>query len=281
MKKPKVVILNITHGDNPYMDKSPFLPVAAGACRSDITNDASGEDNISNKNKWYGDFTSLYWAWKNLKDVDIIGTSHYRRYLSDIDYLEHASYDLSWSEFYYNKYKVNQFEKDLKQYDFVMARTVEYECSLRSQYLECHPYPHNLEVVRKTLKEMHPEALPIWDKYMDGNILRYGFIFITTWTNFDKLCGWLYPILQRCEEQIKIEEFHGHQERVIAYLYERLVPIFLETYNMKIKSYPMFFIDEASRQTIKGIKRTYWKQHSYIYRSIKSIYYTIKNACKK
>ena len=106
MKKPKVVILNITHGDNPYMDQPPFLPIAAGACRSDIVNDACGEDNISAKNKWYGDFTSLYWAWKNLKDIDIIGTSHYRRYLVDDDVLNQwqQEYVLSWDKFAKRKY---------------------------------------------------------------------------------------------------------------------------------------------------------------------------------
>ena len=119
MKKQKVVILNITHGDHPYMDKSPFLPIATGACRNDILNDACGDDNISCKNKWYGDFTSIYWAWKNLKNVDIIGTSHYRRYLSNRESEYKISY-ITWKDFCKSNYSVSIFEKALKEYDFLM-----------------------------------------------------------------------------------------------------------------------------------------------------------------
>ena len=38
-------------------------------------------DHISDKNCYYSELTGLYWVWKNVTDVDIVGSCHYRRYL--------------------------------------------------------------------------------------------------------------------------------------------------------------------------------------------------------
>lgn len=272
MNKNKVVILNITHGDNPYCDKPPFLPIAAGACRHDITTDADGEDNISKKNRWYGDFTSIYWAWKNLKNVDVIGTSHYRRYILDEDSSTHKLF-YTWEEFCSKERSVSSFCKELEKYDFIMPYPVDFQVTLREQYVEAHPYPENLKLVDSVLKEMCPEASLIWEKYMNGHTMRYGFLFITTWSNFDQLCSWLYPILQRCEERLSLSNFSGYQERVIAFLYERLVPVFIETYGMTVKSYPMCLITESmqvlyyEREQYEQMSRFYKDQYEQIRKS--------------
>lgn len=44
-----------------------------------IQRDDTG-DNISLKNSSYCELTGMYWAWKNLRGVDVIGLCHYRRY---------------------------------------------------------------------------------------------------------------------------------------------------------------------------------------------------------
>lgn len=260
MRKPKVVILNITHGDNPYMDKSPFLPIAAGACRSDITNDACGEDNISDKNKWYGDFTSLYWAWKNLKDVDIIGTSHYRRYLADSNWLSkwQDEYYLSWPKFIQRKYQIHKLIRLLNRCDFVMLYTLQLGTqTVREQYIQYHPYPENLDYVTEALRKIHPESVEVWLQMLEENSLQLGYLFLTRWKQFDELCEWIYPVLTEIEKQIDISKYEGYQSRVIAFLYERLVPVFLKTKGYRIEHRAVYFIEPTLPYSVSDYKKQY------------------------
>lgn len=274
VKKPKVVILNITHGDNPYMDQPPFLPIAAGACRSDITNDACGEDNISAKNKWYGDFTSLYWAWKNLKDVDIIGTSHYRRYLADDNLLSNwqDEYYLAWQGFMQRKYHVRRLMRLLKKCDFVMLHTLQFDRTVREQYIQYHPFPENIDYVTEALQKVHPESVDVWLQMLEEKSLQLGYLFITRWEKFDELCAWLYPLLLELEKLIDVSQYEGYQSRVIAFLYERLVPVFLRTKGYKIEGRSVYFIDADSQDTVSDYKWRYFEfLKMQMWRRIKNI----------
>ena len=63
--------------------QEPYLPIQLGKTLTDvdlgITTDNTG-DNISYKNLSFCELTGVYWAWKNLKNTDVIGLCHYRRY---------------------------------------------------------------------------------------------------------------------------------------------------------------------------------------------------------
>lgn len=99
-----MTILNITFGQKDFYSAKYFLPIAAGGGRYDIQCDDEG-DNISSRNNTFGELTSVYWAWKNLKDVDIIGMSHYRRYLMPekgiFRYIPYTKtfYNITWRNF--------------------------------------------------------------------------------------------------------------------------------------------------------------------------------------
>ena len=256
------------------MDQPPFLPIAAGACRSDITNDACGADNISAKNKWYGDFTSLYWAWKNLKDVDIIGTSHYRRYLADDNLLSNwqDEYYLAWQGFMQRKYHVRRLMRLLKKCDFVMLHTLQFDRTVREQYIQYHPFPENIDYVTEALQKVHPESVDVWLQMLEEKSLQLGYLFITRWEKFDELCAWLYPLLLELEKLIDVSQYEGYQSRVIAFLYERLVPVFLRTKGYKIEQRSVYFIDADSQETVSDYKWRYFEfLRMQMWRRIKSI----------
>ena len=78
-----VKILIACHKPSPIPKAEVLFPVLVGKKGADIQMDIQGDDegeNISDKNYCYCELTALYWAWKNLKDVDVIGLCHYRRY---------------------------------------------------------------------------------------------------------------------------------------------------------------------------------------------------------
>ena len=84
-KQPRIKILVACHKADPNIRQDDiYMPIQVGkALHPDLDLgfqcDNTG-DNISEKNGTYCELTALYWAWKNLKDVDYIGLCHYRRY---------------------------------------------------------------------------------------------------------------------------------------------------------------------------------------------------------
>ena len=79
----KAKILICCHKPCDYPQEEPFLPVHGGKAMATVDLNMQGDDtgdNISYKNSYYNELTVMYWAWKNLKDVDVIGLCHYRRY---------------------------------------------------------------------------------------------------------------------------------------------------------------------------------------------------------
>lgn len=96
-------------------DKKGYLPVLVGTAKNyepgiEYQRDDEGE-NISAKNPNYNELTAVYWAWKNLKDVDAVGLVHYRRFLFD-----KKPYSLN------NVVSIDKVKKLLGQYDVILPK---------------------------------------------------------------------------------------------------------------------------------------------------------------
>lgn len=243
-------ILNITYLDKPFFTHSGFLPISAGTHREDVLCDDTGI-SISAKNALYGELTAVYWAWKNLKNVDVIGTSHYRRYLMPYSWLKKTHYGITWEKFLDRQYRVSRFEKDLEEYDIVFCKKWHFEgTTIKEQFLAHHPFPEDLELTRNVLDEFHPEAIPCWDSYLSGSDGYFCCMFITKWNLFDDLCSWMFPMLFEIEHRLDLSKYDVYQQRMIAFLYERLLNVYLLSKNLRIKEYPFYFIDESANKSI-------------------------------
>lgn len=119
----KITILVCCHKQDYYAQKYPFLPIQVGRAISSVDLGIQGDDtgdNISWKNRNYCELTALYWAWKNLKEVDIIGLCHYRRYFL----LKNNIFNIGVQKYVCGKPDIVCDEKriisDLEKYDIIL-----------------------------------------------------------------------------------------------------------------------------------------------------------------
>lgn len=242
--------VNITYGDKPFYASSGFIPISAGSENPLITCDNTG-DNISSKNKIYGELTANYWVWKNLKGLDAIGISHYRRYLMPYSWLKKTFYGITWKKFENISYDVSDFKKDLLKYDLVFCKKWHFEgLTVHEEYLNHHPFPEDLEITRIVLEALYPETLSIWDTYMNSSDSYCCCMFVAKWDRFDDLCSWMFPLLFEIEKCLDFTKYDNYQMRVIAYLYERLLNVYIAYNNLKVKEYPFYFIDNTCKKSI-------------------------------
>ena len=84
MATDKIKILVAVHKAGDVIHDEIYTPIHVGKANAGIDLGWMGDDtgdNISAKNQNYCELTAVYWAWKNLKDVDYVGLCHYRRFL--------------------------------------------------------------------------------------------------------------------------------------------------------------------------------------------------------
>ncbi len=227
-----------------------FLPIQAGAAIHDPIKgyqpDNEG-DNISAKNPNFCELTCHYWAWKNLKNVDIIGLNHYRRYFDFQKKWPQFSADkrfITTNEFLKKEYLFPDLDIILQKYDIILPVPRHWRVSNTEQYGEYH-IAKDWEVLRHIIKERSPEYIPAFEKAMDNSNISVGYnMFITTWKYFDLYSRWLFDILFEVEQRISPSD-DPIQSRIYGYMSERLINVFCMHHNLLIRNIPLIMpLDE-------------------------------------
>jgi len=242
MKKTTIFIC--AHKEVPLPQHPYFLPIQAGAAlHKHIANyqpDDEGE-NISTKNPHFCELTCHYWAWKNLKDVDFVGLNHYRRYFDFTRKWPQFSADkrfVSTDEFLKQNYVFPDLEKFLEKFDIILPVARHWRVSNTQQYGDYH-IAKDWETLRQIIKERSPQYIPAFEKTMDHSNKSVGYnMFITHWKYFDAYSEWLFDILfevERCVPPID----DPIQSRIYGYMSERLINVFCEQHNLRIKHIPL------------------------------------------
>ncbi len=247
-----------------------FLPIQAGAALHDLIigyqPDNEG-DNISIKNPHFCELTCHYWAWKNLKDVDIVGLNHYRRYFDFTRKWPQFSADkhfIHTDDFLNQEYHFPNLEELFSNYDIILPVARHWRVSNTQQYADYH-IAKDWEMLRQIIKERHPEYMPAFEKTMDHSNRSVGYnMFITHWKHFDAYSEWLFDILFEVERRVPpIDD--PIQSRIYGYMSERLINVFCEYHHLKIKSIPLIMpLDEFDfHQNINNFKATYRRIKNY------------------
>ena len=265
------------HKEVPLPQHPYFLPIQAGAALRDHIDGYQPDDegdNISIKNPHFCELTCHYWAWKNLKNVDIVGLNHYRRYFDFTRKWSQFSADkhfIATEDFLKQAYQFPDIEKLLQKYDIILPVARHWRVSNTQQYGEYH-IAKDWEMLRQIIKERSPQYIPAFEKTMDHSNISVGYnMFITHWEHFNTYSEWLFDILFEVERRVPpIDD--PIQSRIYGYMSERLINVFCEHHRLRIKNIPLIMpLDSIDQNLNISNFRT-------IYRNIKNdfIYKTLR-----
>lgn len=249
--KSRVKILVACHKQDDAIRQSDiYMPIHVGkALHPDLDLGFQGDDtgdNISEKNGAYSELTAMYWAWKNLKDVDYIGLCHYRRYMK-FDFSEEnlkrtfSKYDIVIPQY------VGQFSTNFKE--------LAYLTTLEDTY-----------VFLDTLLGMLPDQRSlIFETFMRSNKFTVCNMFIMRKADFDEYCEFLFTLLGKVEEKI-IPNGYSRLKRVMGYLSEPFLGFWIKYKGWKAKQVPMELFN------YKGHIYTPFERRMHLLRSTFSVY---------
>lgn len=269
MKNDLVKILVCCHKNDIYKESDTFMPLHVGKANSDLSLNMQGDnvgENISEKNSSYCELTGMYWAWKNLKDVDYVGLCHYRRYfdfngvgrrvfpsttinteLFDTLFLDISPKAKSW----------------LKKGGCIIAKPMHLHTSLYLQYCEGH-YSPDFKVLGDVIREnLPPEYMDgFWRYLVKSNKFSPYNMFVMNRKQFDDYCNWLFPLLEEVERRLDITHYPPFQKRVYGYLGERLLNLYVRTNQLKTKEFPIIKI--ADEPVVDDISKIRYLIRSFI-----------------
>lgn len=184
-------------------------------------NDTSVEgDNINHLNRFYSELTTMYYVWKNRIESRQIGFCHYRRPFKNV------------------------FEVDEGQ---CQVLSINYGSPIFQHYKLAHNYQDMYDAV-DVLNELYGDKNPYSQYLLKGNVFIPCCCFIMNYSDFEKLCEWLFPILfawdkknglnmdptkymEKAQRDFRYDDV-SYQCRAVAFLAERLISCYIVC-NMK------------------------------------------------
>lgn len=198
-------------------------------------------DSIAHKNLNYCELTGIYWLWKNcsLKNSDVIGICHYRRYFTS-----------RWNYFLYTYFnikpkilKYETIESELEDNDIIVPKPIKIWRTVKEYYSDVH-YLKDLENTRIIIGKLYPEYLKEFDNTMNSHYYYFGNMMICKKEFFDEYCEWLFNILFELEIISDISSYDKYQSRIYGFLSERLLQVWINKNGLKIRTYPIFNVEE-------------------------------------
>ncbi len=227
----KIRIYAMTHKRFDESNIDLYKPLFVGAAGKDNTygylRDDEG-DNISSKNCYYSELTGIYYIYKNVTDVDIIGTCHYRRYLVDDN------------DSLLNKEQIVGF---LEEYDCITSKCLNLNYTYYYGFSENHK-PYYLDETRKVISRIYPDYLEDYDRLVNDKGTFFGNIMIARRELFCNYCKWLFDILFELEDNIVIEEEDSYHRRIFGFISEFLWYLWVVHNNIKAKELKVGIVGE-------------------------------------
>lgn len=217
----------------------PYYPLHVGKAISTEALPIQGDDtgtNISSKNPYYCELTGIYWAWKNLKNIDIIGLCHYRRYF-DFHSQVGCPHGVLHSDAF-PKFRLDVPQNILEQVlkgKIVVPYARYLRESVQMHYCVNHDsndYRHLRDTIAQdadsSIKKAFREVVHRGVAFHPYNM------FIMRWEDFDAYCSWLFTLLERLEQRIDVSQRDSYQRRVFGFMAERLLRVWIKANGKQI-----------------------------------------------
>ena len=217
-----------------------FLPLQVGAADKTsigFARDDTG-DNISSRNPSYCELTGLYWAWKNLADVDAVGLCHYRRFF---------------------KASPEEIVSRLSQADCILPKKRNYFIETTySQYAHAH-HAADLDTVRAIIAERHPRYLVAFGAVMKSTKGHRFNMLIMKRPLLDRYCAWLLDVLFELEKRLDISAYSPYDRRVFGFVGERLLDVWIRANGIPYAELPVLHTESQHWPTkiIRFLKRKF------------------------
>lgn len=174
-------------------------------------------ENINYLNKFYSELTTLYYVWKNNKESFYIGFSHYRRLFRHLCKVEEGQ---------------------------CQVMSIIYGNPIFRNFKESHNYLDMYDVI-DYLNERYGDGNKYSKYLLEGNIFIPYCCFIMQYSDFKKLCNFLFPILfawdkknglnmdpekymEKARRDFRYDDV-SYQCRAVAFLAERLISCYIVT----------------------------------------------------
>ena len=184
--------------------------------------------NIANLNKYYGQYTGIYWIWKNqlidMNDNDWIGTCEYRKYW--LNNLFTKKQKFSTRSLY-----SNLLQTDNQIFDKCEAVLVQPIFFKTENVNEQFNKIHKVDILKSCLGFLDQKDREPFKKFLKKNMLSAPPLFITKVKIFKKFCEQIFPVLNRCYDYFnKNEMCYEENIRLPAFFIERFSSFWFEEY---------------------------------------------------
>jgi hypothetical protein len=247
-----IKILVATHKNAQFPKDDIFLPIHVGKALSDIDLHIQGDDkgeNISAKNRGYAELTAMYWAWKNLENLEYIGLCHYRRYFNfhNRGLFFSDSQIISAKQFSEIHLKFPDPKILFEKFDVIIAKPILYRYSIFIDYCVGN-YSEYLKTTLDIVSEKNPDyKKSIYEVFHRSNRLSPYNMMIMKWDDYSDYCQWLFDILNEAEKRINTSYYNDTQSRIWGYLAERLFNLYIHHNKLIKKEIPIYKIDDTMK----------------------------------
>ena len=266
MKSIKMFCISLEPNHLNFIKNLGYVPVGLGKkiFSNEWMTDSSGK-NISQKNKYYGEYTFHYWIWKNYLDKlenNWIGFCQYRKFFSE-KHIENNNLTLDSL----NSLVLKNIPENYQKYDAILVEPFKIEKKI-VKFLKKNPklilknpmvlfsekkrnikfhfdLMHGEKNLTKAINLLDNENKKGFTEFVNNNVEfnpQNMFICKSTKT-LKSYYDVIFPWLNKCEDIFGFENLKGYDlTRIYGFLAERFLSYWFQK-NTKVATMPIIFYD--------------------------------------